>query len=271
MKMFQVAKENFLINKVSILLYSVLMALFFLWFGSIYDPELFASLEEFYSEFPEVITSLVGGQLAINDYESFMNTYLFSFAWMYLGLYFILKTSQDIPTEIEEKTIDIILSKPMSRWEFVLGKLLRHIMAMGVIIGLVMLVTFIAPFIFPLINPADVNYNAFLLSFGLLALHLLSLSATGFIFSTYFGRRKALALSFGALIFFYAVGNFYGLFPEFMSDIKYLSIFYYFDTFPLLVNASLDGFWVNILVLSIYSIVLIIASVEIFQRRNIPV
>jgi ABC-2 type transport system permease protein len=271
MKIFQIAKENFLMNKVSIFLYSGLMSLFFLWFASIYDPDLFAGLEDFYADFPEAIQSLVGGELAIDSYNTFMNTYLFSFAWMYLGLYFILKTSQDIPTEIEEKTIDIILSKPISRWEFVLGKLLKHLMAILVLIGLVILVTLVSPFIFPLINPAETNYVAFLLSFILLGLHLFSLSATGFIFSTYFSRKKALALSFGALVFFYATGNFYGLFPEFMRDIKYFSIFYYFDTYELLANASLEGYWLNILVMSAYSIVLIIASVLIFQKRNIPV
>jgi len=271
MKTFQIAKRDISINKVGILIFCVLLAFFFLWFSTIYDPELFADLEEFYQNFPDAIKSLVGGTLSISDYNSFMNVYLFSFAWMWMGLYFVLKASQDIPTEIEEKTIDITLSKPITRWQFILGKLLRHIMVLLFLIGLVMLAVFSAPFIFPNTNPANVNFGSLSIAFILLTLHLLSLIVTGFIFSTLFNRKKALAFGFGALIFFYAVGQFYGLFPEFMRDIKYISIFYYYDTYDLLVNASLEGLIVNISVLSTYSIVLIIFSILIFQKRNIPV
>jgi ABC-2 type transport system permease protein len=190
---------------------------------------------------------------------------------MYMGLYFILKTSQDIPTEIEEKTIDIVLSKPMKRWEFVLGKLLRHIIVLLFLTGLVTVSVFLAPFVLPQTNPGNVNFETLSIAFTLLSLHLLTLLTTGFVFSTLFNRKKALAYSFGALIFFYAIGQFYGLFPEFMEGIKYFSIFYYFDTYELLVNASLEGLGLNIVVLSVYSIVLIILSIEIFRRKNIPV
>ncbi|TFF85529.1 MAG: hypothetical protein EU518_00990, partial [Promethearchaeota archaeon] len=225
----------------------------------------------FYQNFPDAIKSLIGGSLSIGDYTSFMNVYLFSFAWMWMGLYFVLKASQDIPTEIEEKTIEITLSKPMRRWEFVLGKFLKHFLVLLFIVGLVMLGVYLAPFIWPKINPIDVNYLILTIAFVLLIIHLLSLLMTGIVFSVFFNRKRALALSFGALIFFYAIGQFYGLFPEFMQGIKYLSMFYYFDTYSLLVNASLEGLLTNILVISIYSVVLLIGSIFIFQKRNIPV
>lgn len=271
MKFFQIAKRDLKINRFGIVIFSGIISLYFLWFASIFDPELFADLEDFYQNFPEAITSLIGGQLSISDYNSFMNVYLFSFAWLWFGIYFVLKASQDIPTEIEEKTIEIILSKPIKRWEFVLGKLLRHIVVILFLVGLVILSVFSAPFLFPKTDPANVGYGFFMIAFFLLILHLLSLVATGFVFSTLFDRKKALSLSFGALIFFYGVGQFYGLFPEFMQDIKYLSIFHYFDTYELLVNNSFEGFWVNVYILSFYSIILIGVSIIIFQKRNIPV
>ncbi|TXT61356.1 MAG: membrane protein of unknown function [Promethearchaeota archaeon] len=271
MKVFELAKKDLSINKTGILIFSGCIALFFFWFSSVFDPELFADLEEFYQNFPEAIKSLVGGQLSISDYNSFMNVYLFSFAWMWMGLYFLLKTSQDIPTEIEEKTIEITLSKPIKRWEFVTAKLLRHLIVLLFITGLTMLSVFSAPFILPNTDPNYVNFGPLSIAFVLLVLHLFSLLVTGFIFSTLFNRKKALALSFGVLIFFYAIGQFYGLFPEIIRDIKFISIFYYFDTYDLLVNASLDGLFINMLILSIYSVALIIASILIFQKRNIPV
>jgi ABC-2 type transport system permease protein len=271
MKLFQIAKRDLKINLSGIILFSGIISLYFLWFASIFDPELFADLEDFYQNFPEAITSLIGGQLSISDYDSFMNVYLFSFAWLWFGIYFVLKASQDIPTEIEEKTIEIILSKPIKRWEFVLGKLLRHIVVIVFLVVLVSLSVFSAPFLFPQLDPANVHYNFFIIAFFLLILHLLSLVATGFVFSTILDRKKALTFSFGALIFFYGVGQFSGLFPDFMENIKYLSIFHYFDTYELLVNNSFEDFWINVLVLSSYSLTLIGASIVIFQKRNIPV
>ncbi|TFG01610.1 MAG: hypothetical protein EU539_13850, partial [Promethearchaeota archaeon] len=224
MKILQLAKKDLNLNKIGILIFSGLIAVFFFWFASIYDPDLFADLEEFYQNFPDAIKSLIGGSLSIGDYTSFMNVYLFSFAWMWMGLYFVLKASQDIPTEIEEKTIEITLSKPMRRWEFVLGKFLKHFLVLLFIVGLVMLGVYLAPFVFPKINPIEVNYLILTIAFVLLIIHLLSLLMTGFVFSVFFNRKRALALSFGALIFFYAIGQFYGLFPEFMQGIKYLSM-----------------------------------------------
>jgi ABC-2 type transport system permease protein len=270
-KIIDIAKKNFSMNKVGILIFSGLIGLFFLWFASIYDPELFAGLEEVFESYPEAIKSLVGGRLLITNFNGFLNTYLFSFSWMYIGIYFVLKASQDIPTEVEEKTIEIVISKPMKRWEYILGKLTKHIFVLLTLIGITMIAVFLAPFIFPTINPNEVNFSSLALGFILLSFHLLSLIATGFVFSTYFSRKKALALSFGAIIFYFAVGQFSGLFPEAIQNVKYFSIFYYFDTYTLLVDASLEGFFINVLVMAVYSIVLIIASLYIFQKRNIPV
>ncbi len=271
MKWYQVGKENFLVNKKGFLLYSGLIGLFFFWFLSIFNPDIFGEMEEIFESYPDVIKSMVGGQLLISTFEGFMNVYIYSFAWMYFGLYFILKVSQDIPTEIEEKTINIILTKPLKRWEYVTGKLLRYIFSIVILVVIAAAFIFLGIFNFPNVDPTQINIGAIGFSLILLSLHILSLATTGLLFSTFLSRRKSLIVSFSVMIVFYMIGQFYALFPEEFHDIKYFSIFYYFDTSTLLIEDSLETFFLDVLVLSLYSAALIVASLIIFRERNIPV
>ena len=126
-------------------------------------------------------------------------------------------------------------------------------------------------FIYHLIDPNSINFGEFGYAFLLFGVHLISLISIGLLFSTIFNRKSSLAFSFGMLIFFYIIGNFWTQFPEVAQGIKYISIFYYYDTNSVLIDHSLNGYWINILFLVIYSIVLILVSLELFRRRNIPV
>ncbi|MBN1801079.1 MAG: ABC transporter permease subunit [Candidatus Lokiarchaeota archaeon] len=257
--------------KKGIILYAVLMFLFIMWFMTIFDPDLFSGFESIYSDFPEVILEMIGGQLVLAEFGGFANTYIFSFAWMYFGIYLILRASQDIPKEIENKTIDIVLSKPIKRWHFIAGKYLHHIIvaliitiavAFGALVGMISIK---ANFDLE-INVAEIFTGILWMFFFLLAI-----VSTGFFFSTFLNTKLSLAVSFGGMILFYIIGTMVGMFPEAIQDIKYMSFFYYFNPADLLINhdSSFVGFY--IFVLFAYSIVLTIIATIIFNKRDIPV
>jgi len=75
----------------------------------------------------------------------------------------------------------------------------------------------------------------------------------------------------GIIIFFYIIGAFWENFDESLQGIKYTSIFYYFETSNLLVNQVWDNVLRDILILTGYSVFLVVASILVFNRRDIPV
>ena len=192
-------------------------------------------------------------------------------SFYFFGIYFILRASQDIPKEIDNKTIDLMLSKPIKRWEFSLGKYFSHIISAVIVIVGVMLMVILGFFIFPNVDPSDVPWPELFTAFLIMLLLMIGVISTGFFFSTFLDPKKALVLGFGVCIFLYAIGYFWQSFDESMQDIKYISIFYQAEVSDLLVNSNWDSIVMKILFLSSYSIILTVVSVIIFNKRDIPI
>jgi ABC-2 type transport system permease protein len=239
--------------------------------ASMFDPTLFEGMEELFKSYPEAVQEMVGGQIALSQPEGFIHTYLITFSWMYIGIYLMLKSSQDIPKEIDNKTIDLILSKPIKRWEFFTGKYFKHVSSALIITLFVGFGIFLGIFLSPGINPAEIYYAEIVYVLVWNFVFLVSLISTAYFFSAFLNPRMSLSLSFGALITFYILGSFSGLFPEEIQGIKYFSLFGYFQTAELLVNQVWDFVLLHLMVLVVYSVVVTIIAGIIFNKRDIPV
>lgn len=271
MKLLQTTLKEIRYSMKAIIILALCFGLFFLAFMAIYDPTLFEDMEELLASYPEAIVQMVGDYIALTTFGGFLNVYLFSMTWFYFGFYFIIKAAQDIPKEIEDKTIDIILSKPIKRWKFVVGKYVRHLITALIFVIFSSLGVLIGVFAFPTIVPSEVYFTEIYTVFLWLFVFLVALISTSLFFSTFLRPKRALTLSFAIIIFFYIVGIFWEAFPEAVQGIKYLSIFYYFETSNLLVNHFWDNVLLNILILTGYSAIMLGLSLVIFNRRDIPV
>ena len=271
MKVLQIVWKELKKDYKSLLIFTGIMSLFFMWFVTFFDPELFAGLEEVFESYPEAIRQMIGEFYNLAEFGGFLNVYLFSMSWFYFGIYFILKSAQNIPKEIEDKTIDLVLSKPIPRTEFTLGKYLTHIIEILLIYYGVMMSVLLGILIFPSVTINGIFLNEIIFAFLYNFIFMVTLISTGFFFSTFLSSKKALALGLGVVIFFYAVGQFWKSFPEVAQEIKRISIFFYSDMSNLLVNHVWDNVGLHILVLLGYSVVLTTSSVIIFNKRDIPV
>ena len=258
-------------NLKAIIILAICFGLFFLAFMGMYDPTLFADMQELLEGYPDAIRQMVGDYISLTTFEGFLNVYLFSMAWFYFGFYFIIKSAQDIPKEIEDRTIDIILSKPIKRSQFVLGKFIRHVITAFIIVSFSSLGVVIGVFSLPSINPAELYFAEIFTVFLWLFVFLVALICTSLLFSTFLSPKRALTLSFALTIYFYMAGIFWEAFPEAIQGIRFTSIFYYFEPSNLLVNKVWTDVLGNILVLTGYSICFLTASIIIFNKRDIPV
>ena len=82
---------------------SAFMALFVIMIASIFDPDLFAGMEEMLEAYPEFILEMIGGALDLATFGGFYTVEFLSMIWIWLGIYFILQAGQDIPSTIESR------------------------------------------------------------------------------------------------------------------------------------------------------------------------
>jgi len=259
MKILNITIKEIKANLKGFLIFTLLMSLFFMWFTLMFDPEFLGNMEDLLEGYPDAIKRMVGQFYSLTTFTGFMNVYLFSLTWLYLGIYFIMKVSQDISKEIEDKTIDLILSKPIRRWKFVVGKFSRYILSALFLVLCLSLSIFLAIYSFPNIDPSIVYIPELILALFWLFIFLIALI------------RRSLSLAFGFLIFFYIIGTYYENFGEGMEFLKYLSIFNYFETSNLLVNQVWTDVLGSILILTGYSVSALAISIIIFNKRDIPV
>jgi ABC-2 type transport system permease protein len=271
MKFLEITIKEIKANLKAIIILAFLFGLFFLAFMGMYDPSLFADMQALLEGYPDAIKQMVGDYISLTTFGGFINVYLFSMAWFYFGFYFIIKSAQDIPKEIEDKTIDIILSKPIKRWQFVTGKYIKHVVTAFFLVGFSCFGVIIGVFSLPSINPSEVYFSEIFTVFLWLFVFLIALISTSLIFSTVLTPKRALSFSFAIIIYFYIAGIYWEALPEAIQGIKFTSLFYYFETSNLLVNHVWTEAIRNILILTGYSAALLIASIIIFNKRDIPV
>ena len=87
---------------------------------------------------PEGFLDFVGGIAALSSPYGFLGVELFTFLWMYVGIFLVyMASSTALPAEVEDQTIDLILSKPISRSSYLAGKIGFLFLYIAGLIGIV--------------------------------------------------------------------------------------------------------------------------------------
>jgi len=251
------------------IIFGGVVGLLFLMEIGIYDPALFENLNDLFSTLPPEIVALLGSQVDLGTFEGYSNLYLFEFAWLWYGLFLILKVSQDIPGEMENKTIDLVLSKPIHRWEYVLSKQIQHIITIitALSISFAFLLAGIA--LNPNIVFMDVYFDRILISFGWVAILLLVIESTVLLISVIFRRRIATAIGFVFIMIMWFIPSFSANIP--IENIEYISFFNYFDTSSLMIDGLMTNIVRDMLILAGWAIAMSAGAIIIFSKRDLPV
>ena len=219
------------------------------------------------------LAEFFGGITAITTPYGFVNVELFSFMWIFVGIFLVYMTSGTaLPGEVEDKTIDLILSKPISRSSYLMGK----------IIFLYLFITGLMAVVFAFIGVGMATSQTFI-DYGLYwdrllavyiinIVHLGTLVMTALLFATItLNSKKTMGAALAIMFLMFFIGSFWQFFPEEQQVIKYISTWFYLNTSDLFVEGIFDNFLRDILVLIGVNVGLIVASLLIFRRRDIPV
>jgi len=188
---------------------------------------------------------------------------------MFLGISLIWK-------ELDKKTIYTILSKPMPRWQFVVGKYVGLLATVGVEVLLLM-----GLYVLLMLGQQDFPSMVFFVSMGMLMVELMLLTAWTTLFSTYSAPTTASAFTISIFVIGHLaddlwllgsksdsvlleqlVHGLYWVLPNFeLLSIRELSV--HERTVPWDQVFAATGYGIA------YSIVVLLMAVALFQRKDI--
>lgn len=219
----------------------------------------------------EELLDFFGGIAVMSNPYGFWSLEILNFIWLYAGIYLIFMASSLLSNEVENKTIDLSLSKPISRYNFLGAKITFLYVSIMTIVGIFFLIslgsmagsaTFRAEGIY--IERLFATYFSVVLFLGALAM-VAKFSSTIFL-----STKKSVAVGVMVLFIMFFLGEFYIYMDEAIQGIKYVSIFYYYNPIDYLINADLALFTRDIIVLGVINGVLIAGSLFVFSKKDIP-
>lgn len=258
-------------RKWSILVY-ILTGVLFMWMYVGMFPTFADKQEEFkqiMEAYPESMMESFGVKDAaaiFENIENFVSTENYSFLWPIMMIALAVSIGgYSIAGEIEKKTIETLLSEPISRLKLFWSKYIAGL----ALITVFSVFTILS--VFPLCELHGVAYNteSHFIMLGLGLLFGWAIFSITTLFSTLFNERsKPYFFSVGLLILMYAL-NIVANLKDNLADLKYFSFFYYFDASKALTEQTIT--WETLLVFGGIAILTTAFAAIIFDRRNITV
>jgi ABC-2 type transport system permease protein len=255
------------VNGRSLLIWAaILMALTF------FTMSVFESIELGEGQYDEFIELLPGAmqkafgldRLSFSEPLGYYGTEIYFMVLLFGGIYAAILGSGIMAKEEEEKTIEFLLARPVSRAQVITGKLLTlpiYLLLLNLLIGLTVLAAFKA-FV-------SVSYSLQVL-LNLLAAPFLAhftFACFGFLLAFFFTRRRsAIPSSIGMVLAFYFCDVLANLSDK-MEFLGYLTPFHYVSAAGIVINEQIG--WSNALILLAASAAAIGASYILYRRRDI--
>lgn len=260
-----ILKKNALKMSLYFLINASLAWLFVALFPSIQEDA--AELTELFRAYPEDFLKAFGiesGATIFSSFEAFLSIEYFSIMWPLLILAFIISyAASTIAGEIEHGTIDILLSQPLSRAQLFLSKYVAGFL----MITCMTVVTIATPVFLAVLYGIDFPLEGFVYVGILGELFSLSVFSLSLLFSSMLSvNGKALSVPLFIVLGMYALKIASEL-NESVQDIKYLSLFHYFDYNAALIDNTLPVF--SVLVFAGLSMLGGSIALFYFKRRDI--
>lgn len=272
-KPLNITKEDVFDKKWSILGIGVFVGLIGFYVISMFNSMDFSQLQDYINSLPEAMWALLGGELDITNPYSLTNAYFYSFMWLYCGIFLVYMASSLVPQDVENHTIDLTLSKPVSREEYLIGKIIF------VYIFIVALMALITVFVVSGMGSSAVfikeglYWERVVAVFLMATLHLGTLVMTAVFTSTIFlDAKKTTATSVIVMFIMFFIGDFAAFMnPTVGNTLQYFSTWFYYNPAQFFGAGNFVNFPRDALVLGAINIALIIASLIVFRKRDIPV
>ncbi|MBU6389272.1 ABC transporter permease subunit [Patescibacteria group bacterium] len=256
-------KERWVILLIYVVALFLLMWMYIGLFPSIKSQA--QSFNQLIQQMPEGLRSAFGADaFDYSNLGSYLSTEMFGFLWPLVMIIFTLSWAANaLAGEVELGTVEIVLSKPVSRLRVYWERYLAGVAALFiyVVFSILSLIPFARLYSIDIshLHPVLLSLLCFLFGMAVFSLGTL-LSA---IFSD---KSKVYAFGAGLLVLTYVL-NIVASLKDSLSDLKYGSFFYYFNPAQAIVHDKIvtEGYWVFIL----FSLVTVLLGAWYWNRRDI--
>ena len=270
-RFFNTVKELILEKKFMILIYGGVIGLFSVFLTVILEDMDLQALGDIFTMFPEELMDFFGGLEVIANPYGLWALEILSFIWLYAGIYIVFMASSLLSHEVENKTIDLSLSKPISRYNFLGSKIAFLYVFIMTVIGIFFLISLGSMAGSSQFRTEGIYIDRLVATYFSVVLFLGALAMVAKFSSTIFlSTKKSVAVGVMVLFIMFFLGEFYIYMDEAIQGIKYFSIFNYYNPIDYLVNVDFDLFTYDIIVLGVINGVLVVGSLIVFSKRDIP-
>ena len=278
-RFFSSIKESILEKKIILLILGGVIGLLSYFIVYMVEDMDLSAIEDIIKAWPEGMIEFFGDATIFTNPYGFWSLELMTFIWIYAGIYIIFMASGLLSQDVEDKTIDLTLSKPISRYNFFGSKIAFLYVFIMATIGIVFLITMgsMAGSSVYQVGTGSILWDLYYfdrlwVTYISVVLFLAALAMVAKFFSTIFlNTRKSMAFGVIVLFVMFFLGEFYIYMDEAVQNIKYFSIFHYFNPADYIVHGDFTLFTRDIIVLGIINASLIGASLFVFDRKDIPI
>ena len=220
------------------------------------------------SSWPQLMKDLFGDPIyGFTDIYGWMNLQIFHITfWMFLGIFAAILSSQIIAKEIEEKTIDIVLSCPISRT----GLILNRLAATFIILVFASLLTILGNIIGLVILDVPVKFDLLVTTYISGLLLCLAFASISLLISIWVPQQSyTVFLTIGIMgAMFFSEELLVKLIP-FLKVSSFINLFHFYKANEILIQGVISI--KDLVILLGYFIILSLVSILLFRKRDIPV
>ena len=256
-------------NLKSLIIWSLVLGGLVLLMLSIYPQFSIKSqnMKELLSAYPEALKKAFSmDKLDMGTVLGFYGIEIYVITTLFGSIFAALLASSIMAKEENEKTVEFLLSKPVTRTEIVTEKLLAmstNILVLNIITAIISILGF------QFASNEQVSMKTFsLLVIAIIMLHFTFATVSFFMSTIIKKNRNILSVSLGLVFVCYFFGIISGVSDKF-ENLKYLSPFKYVDAGDILKNNAIEPLYIFImLAIMIISITLTYA---VYRRKDIAV
>jgi ABC-2 type transport system permease protein len=247
---------------------SVILTLIFIGVVGMYSgfyPAFKDSLEEMASTLKGEFTFLRGFE-SMTSYPGFLNMELYQIFWiLILGMLIGFLAASLLSKEIEGKTIDLLMSNPVSRKQIILEKYLGLIP----FIIIINVATLLTVYGLTVAIGEQINLSYLTLTHIVSIPYFMAIAAIGLLISVIIDEKiKASIITIAIIIGMYIFESISLLIPEYKS-MGYVSLTHYYNPADILLKGIVDMY--GVIVLVIFIVICLIISMIYFDHKDIAV
>lgn len=217
--------------------------------------------------YPESIKQAFGmDELNLGTLIGFYGIEVYMVTTLLGSIYASILASSILAKEENEKTIEFLLSKPITRSQIVTQKLLAVVVNIFILNGVSIITSLIG---FQFAKDSDIPEKTFmLLVIATILLHL-TFASISFMFSSMMTKtRNTLSISLGVVLITYFINVIAGI-SEDLEMLKYITPFKYVDSADIINNNAIEPLY--IFLMSAIIVISILVTYVVYRKKDIAV